>query len=511
MPRDFDINRGGGLDGVPGADEAAHQDGGAPGQPARIRLRRPADDALGTPEGAARADRPGVGAPAGTAERRAARKEARRKAVDGGAGIDRGEGSILSRQAAPDAGPDYTYRKLRLHKSEELDPYAAGRDAQTALDPRVKRCIALGVAALVVLVAALVLPSGWFSVNMRSMTLAQWMVELQHRVAGLVSFVTFQGASYSMDFITYRYLIVALAGAALGISGAVYQGSLKNALASPTTLGVMSGCNLGRIVYVMFFMNTGIQVSGVTVSTVSSVLGDMGGLQYLWTVYGMALSALVGGIAVVTLVILVATLAGKGRMSGVVMVIAGQVVTSVISAGVSLAQYYYTETGDARAEILRNLQVQSFTNTFRALDVALVGIPVVICVALVLAQRSKLNLLAFKDEEARSMGLSTARARWVTVIACTALTGVIVAFCGQIGMVGFMVPHLVRRIVGPDFKYLVPASAFAGAAFLVLAYFATSLFEADTSVFGVYTSIIGGLVFLIIAVKQRGRGRGDWM
>lgn len=494
--------------GVPGQGAAA----AVPGQEvsARRRVRRPSDDALGISELA----------DAGAASQRAREKAAREKTVASGVGISSGEGAILgsesARKRARDEvaiGPDYTYKRLRLHKGDELNPYAAARDAQTAMDPRMVRCVALGVVVAVALLAAILLPSGWFSYNMRSMHLAQWMSELQNRVAGFFSLITFQGAGYGMDFVTFRYLIVAIAGAALGISGAVYQGSLKNALASPTTLGVMTGCNLGRILYVLLFMDTSVQLSMLHVSEIAATFDAMSPLEYLWTVYGMAICAVICGFAVVAVVVMIATVAGRGRVSSVVMVIAGQVIATAIGSGVSLVQYYLMQTGDtATAELLGQLQVQAFSSTFRALDVVLVGVPVAMGVFIIMTQRTKLNLLAFSDDEARSMGLSTQRSRWIMVITCTALTGVIVAFCGQIGMVGFLVPHLVRRIVGPDFKYLVPASALTGAAFLVITYFAASLFEASMlSSFGVYVSLLGGIVFLVIAVKQRGNTRGDWL
>lgn len=438
------------------------------------------------------------------------RDRARREGAS--ANLSRGEGSILSGGPVVDAGPDYTYRRVRLRRRDEVNPYADARDEQTGADPRLKRTVALGVACLLVLLAAVVLPSGWFSANMRGTTLAQWLVYLQQRVAGLVSLVTFQGGDYGMDFVCCRYLVVALAGAALGISGAVFQGSLKNALASPSTLGVMTGCNLGKIVYVLFFLNASFQMGGSTISAVRAQFAQMGALEYVWNVYGMALCALAGGFAVVSVVVLVATVAGRGRVSNVVMVITGQVLATVIGAAVSLMQYYFTETGDARAELIRNLQVETFSNTFRPLDVALVGIPVAVGLVIVLTRCSKLNLLAFSDEEARSMGLATRRARWVMVLTCTALTGVVVAFCGQVGMVGFVVPHLARRVVGPDFKYLVPASALLGAAFVVGAYFVASLFsEGLLASLGVFTSVIGGVVFLVIAVRQKGRSHGDWV
>lgn len=402
-------------------------------------------------------------------------------------------------------------------------PAGAGGGAGLPLDARAvrereassapaRRTLAIGVVALVLLVLAVVLPTGLLTANAHGMTLAQWAGELRRRVEGLVSLATFQGASYSMDFVLCRYLVVALAGGALAISGAVYQGSLKNALASPSTLGVMTGCNLGRILYVLLFANaSGLVLSGVTISDVSAAFEGLGPLRYLAAVYGMALCSLACGFAVVALVLGVSTVAGHGRTSSVVMVVVGQVVASVIGAVVGLVQYYFTYTGDYRAELLRTLQVESFTNTFRPVDVLLVGVPVGLCLAVVMAQRSRLNLLAMREEEARSMGVSTRRSRWLTVGACTALTAVVVAFCGQVGMVGFVVPHLARRIVGPDQRYLVPASGLAGAAFLVAAYYLTTLFGASAqSTLGVFVSIFGGVVFLVVAVKQRGRGNGDW-
>lgn len=400
---------------------------------------------------------------------------------------------------------------IRL-KDAQAVPNPDGAAANKGADARAARCAALAVGLVVLLVVVLVLPTGWFSANSARMTLSQWMLELERRVEGLVSLVTLQGGAYGMDFITWRYLIVAIAGAGLGISGAVYQGSLKNALASPSTLGVLTGCNLGRMLYVLLFMNTTLQVSGLRVSQVGDALAQMGALQYLWTVYGMALCALVCGTAVVALVVGVSTLAGAGRVSNVAMIVVGQVVAGVIGAGTSLAQYYFTQTGDPRAEVLRSLQVETFGTTFRALDVVLVGVPVALCAAVVVWQRRKLDLLSFGDDEARSMGLSIQRTRWSAVIACTVLTGVVVSFCGPVGMAGFMVPHLVRRIVGPGASYMVCASGLVGAGFLVGAYFLTSLFGPDAlAAFGVFTSLIGAVVFMVIALKQRGSARGDWI
>jgi iron complex transport system permease protein len=390
----------------------------------------------------------------------------------------------------------------------------AGRRGREPLDPRAVRCAWLGVATLVLLLAALVLPSGWFSVNMRSTTLAQWMVMVQQRVAGLVSMLTLRGATYSVDAVTWRYLVVALAGAALAVSGAVFQGSTRNGLASPSTLGVITGCNLGRIVFVVFFANTsGLVLSGITTSQASEALSGMGLASYVTSVYGMALCSLAGGMLVVAAVLGIATAAGRGRPSGVTMVIAGQVISGAISAVLGLVQYYFTLTGDGRAEELRVLSVETFTYSFRGLDVLLVALPIAACLALLMTRRGALDALAFGDEQASSMGVSARATRRLTVGACAVMTGVVVAFCGQIGMIGFMIPHLARRVVGPSQRYLMPASALMGAGFLTLAYFVTSLFESGTTDgLGMYVSALGGVAFLVMVIVQRRRGHGsDWI
>ncbi|MBM6998772.1 iron ABC transporter permease [bacterium] len=390
----------------------------------------------------------------------------------------------------------------------------AGATGREPLDPRAARCVWLGVAMLLLVLTAIVLPSGWFSMNMRATTLAQWALMLRQRVAGLVSFVTLQGATYSMDAVTWRYVVVALAGAALATAGAVFQGATRNGLASPSTLGVITGCSLGRIVFVLCFANTsGIVLSGITASQARESLEGLGGVAYVTSVYGMALCSLAGGLLVVVAVLGIATAAGRGRPSGVTMVIAGQVIAGTISAVLGLVQYVFTLTGDGRAELLRTLSVQTFTYTFRGLDALLVSLPILACLALLMTRRGALDALAFGDEQASSMGVSARATRRVAVGACTVMTGVVVAFCGQIGMVGFMIPHLARRVVGPSQRYLMPASALMGAGLLTLAYFVTTLFESGaTDSLGAFVSAVGGVAFLVMVIVQRRRGHGaDWI
>ena len=441
-----------------------------------------------------------------------ARQKKKREKVKDETGIMQGqEGALFSDRKGIDVGPDYTYSKMRLRKSENINPYADERDKQTKMDRRVKVCILLGIATLVALVIAIVVPNAIFSVNMRGVSMSEWVEEIQHRVGGFFSLVTFQGADYSMDFITFRFIIIALAGAALAISGAAYQGSLKNALASPTTLGVMQGANMGRIVYVLLFATSFQYTAGGHVSDITEWYASLSFGEYMMSMYGSSLCCLAGSAVVVVSVLAIASVSGKGRMSNAIMVVAGQVIATAIGAGVGLAQYYLTETGDTRLQILQSLQTESFSGVYRLQDIVLIGIPLIICIVAILMMSSRMNLLSFSHDEARSMGLDVNKLRWGMVAACTVLTAVVVAFCGQVGMIGFLIPHLVRRVVGPDFKYLIPASGLAGAAFLVFAEFALSQFDTGLLTnLGVFTSLLGGCVFLYTAIFRREEAQNAW-
>ena len=115
------------------------------------------------------------------------------------------------------------------------------------------------------------------------------------------------------------------------------------------------------------------------------------------------------------------------------------------------------------------------------------------------------------------MGLSPERTRWLMVGICTFITAIIISFCGNIAFVGFSVPLIVRRYVGPDFNYLIPASAVAGTAFLLLTQMITNLdifamfgLNFPTSV-SMLTSLIGAIVFAVVTLSQRGSRNVDWL
>ena len=147
------------------------------------------------------------------------------------------------------------------------------------------------------------------------------------------------------------------------------------------------------------------------------------------------------------------------------------------------------------------------------MSVAVFAVPLIACMVVIVLMAPRLTLLAFNDEEARSMGISTATTRNVMVAICTVMTALVVSFCGAVGFVGFMVPHIARKVIGPDFRFLLPACALLGAAMVCVTFYISELgipWIANGST-GVITSIVGCAAFLVMALKNRGAASGDWL
>jgi iron complex transport system permease protein len=237
-------------------------------------------------------------------------------------------------------------------------------------------------------------------------------------------------------------------------------------------------------------------------------------LDYLSSNYSLSLLSFVGCILVVAIVVTTMRLAGRGTTSPIFMIITGQVIGSVMGAVSNTIRYYYLASNpySAKSELLTNLQIASFYRTYTWIDLVAVGVPLVITFLVVMALRRRMNLLAFSEGEARTMGVDTGKMQMLVVGLCTLLTAIIVSFCGQIGFVGFLVPHLARRLVGPHFSYLLPAATVIGAIFVLAAYtiVLTTVGSSYETMVGMYFSIGGAIVFLATALRGKGGARGQF-
>lgn len=377
---------------------------------------------------------------------------------------------------------------------------------------RFHRTIAIvGVAAVLILLAAILSPTGLFknysTIDTGVGFLDQLMTNVRDFTATLAG--TGTGGFYVMTI--GRYVTAFVAGAALGICGAVYQGSFRNPLASPSTLGVVSGCEMGAVVFFLALSPDLLASSVGNISQVADALAGMNPLEWVWAVYGRVICAVIGGLVVVGTALLCSRLMGSGNVSNVVLVVIGQVFTLVIASVVDTLRYYYTRSGNLDlANLIQIAESSPFDNVLNFTDMAIVCIPITFGVVLLLLFRSRLNALAFGDDEARALGVNVDALRCGVVVLCTVVTGIAVGFCGPVVFVGFVAPHVARRAVGSDFRFLVPVSMFVGAIFLTLALFVTNQFDIDLQQgVNLITSIIGCVVFLIVVFTNKG-GTHAW-
>ena len=404
---------------------------------------------------------------------------------------------------------------VELHHRERFEPQEQALGSRMRISKQARIIIRLSLALVLVFLAVMVLPDYMFDANNQHLSLAWVISMMQRRVTNITMAITGQGVYGGIDFIFNRYVIVALAGAALAVSGAAYQGSLKNQLASPSTLGVMSGAQLGSVLLVVLsplVPALTYTMSGSTLSEVSgSLFGGMGLFEYILATSQRSLFCLAGSAVVVCCVLTISRLAGQGRSSRVAMVIAGQIIAGCISSFVVITRMFLQTYGTSdQIDAISVTMAGGFGETFTLIHVILIGVPIGVCLVIIFALRNRLNLLAFNEEEARSMGISTSRLRVALIACCTILTAVVVAFCGSIGYVGFLIPHLARRLVGPDFKYLLPASALLGSLFLLVVFFAYTNVTIPSGSISMITTTLGAIAFVIVLFRQRQVGNAGW-
>ncbi|MDT9592738.1 iron chelate uptake ABC transporter family permease subunit [Nocardioides zeae] len=276
-----------------------------------------------------------------------------------------------------------------------------------------------------------------------------------------------------------RVVMTAVVGAALATAGALMQGVFGNPLAEPSVVGVSAGAAVAAAAVIVFSLD---------------FLGP-------WTI---AACAFAGGLVTTLLVYVMAR--DNGRTEVVTLVLTGIAINAVANAG--LAFLLFLADTSSREEIvfwtLGSFNGSRWAEVQVALPIAAVGVGL----SLLLARQ--LDLLALGDRAARHVGVDVERLRLVCIGLVALLTAVGVAFCGVIAFVGLVVPHLIRLVAGPGHRLLVPASALAGAALLVLAdlWARTAITSADLPI-GMLTSLIGGPFFFWLLRRAR-RTAGGW-
>ncbi len=264
-----------------------------------------------------------------------------------------------------------------------------------------------------------------------------------------------------------------IAGAALSLCGMALQAMFKNPLATPFTLGISSGAALGTAIYIISALPAAIM--GISTITVASFTGAIGACML---VYGL-------------------TRAAKG-FSVATMLLAGVVVNFFFSSIILLLQYMsdFTESFRIIHWLMGSINVTGFKTVLNMLIFTAGGS------VIIWRLRNELNLMTISDEIAITRGVNLQKIRKILLLSTSIMVAGVVAFCGPIGFVGLIAPHICRLLVGADHKRLAPASMLFGAAFLGICdtIARTIITDAEIPV-GVVTALLGGPFFVWLLIK----------
>jgi len=279
-----------------------------------------------------------------------------------------------------------------------------------------------------------------------------------------------------------RILLAILTGISLAVAGAVMQGLLRNPLVSPFTLGLSSAASFGAAIAI---------VIGPAV---------LGGLLAIGSNSFIIIMAFVFGWLSMLLVYAISRARGINQAT---LVLSGVVIGYIFSAGITALQYISSN------EKLRDLMVWLMGGMWGASwGAVLLLVPLTLIPFFLLERMSwDLNALSAGDDVAKNLGINVNRLRLSGLMISTFAASCCLAFTGVIGFIGLMAPHICRMLIGNDHRYLIPCAGLLGAAILLVSDTAARTILSPVEIpVGVIMYVLGGIFFLFLIMRARGRG-----
>lgn len=342
-----------------------------------------------------------------------------------------------------------------------------------------KNKTAFFVVLLLLLAVAIALSLGWGQVSIPVYSLAG-VIGKQLNIPGLSELtVTPEQTAVVWHIRLPRTLVGLLAGAGLGVSGAVMQGVFCNPLADPGIIGVSSGAALGAVIAIML---------GLT-----SV-----------SMFYMPLFALLGAVLAVAMTLSLAL--RQGKIPVMPLLLSGVAVSMFMSA---MTSGFLTFMNEYRLReflfwIVGGLDYRRWEHVYLAVG------PVVIGIILLCFLARHLNILILGEQEAKSVGVSVLKLRLLLIFVAAITTATAVCVSGTIGFVGLVVPHIMRILLGPEHRTLLPACALTGALFLIGCDTLGRLLISPAEIrVGILTALIGAPYFLYLLRRAHKEG-GSW-
>ena len=272
-----------------------------------------------------------------------------------------------------------------------------------------------------------------------------------------------------------RVILAAMAGGALAMAGVIFQALLRDALATPFTLGVQSGAALGAVVAICFGWRS------------------WGPFPAVW------LAAFAG--AAITITVVVSIAAEGHRMSSFTLLLTGVTINSICMAAILFLHYTagFTQSFEIVRWLMGSIDSLEYT-TLAFLSLGIFG-----SLALAMVKSNEFNVLSVGEEWAATRGVNLTSLMLIAYLLGSFVTASVTAFTGPIGFIGLLVPHAMRLVVGADHRVLIPTSFCAGGGFLVLSdtLARTAMAPAEIPV-GVITALLGGPFFIWLLRSRRG-------
>ena len=271
-----------------------------------------------------------------------------------------------------------------------------------------------------------------------------------------------------------RIIVAAIVGAGLAISGARLQSLFRNPLADPSIIGISAGAALSVAVTIVIF------------GTTNTIFG----------IYGMSVFAFLGALITAWIVFNIAKAAGHNSLTYILL--AGIAINAIAGAGTGFLSFI---SNDEQLRSLAFWSMGSFSGSMW--NSTIVALTIITPASFLLYKYSmQINLFLLGEDEAKYLGVNTETLKKRVVILVTLITGSAVAVSGIIGFVGLVVPHLLRLVFGSDNRFIIPASAVAGAILLLASdSFARTVMIPSEMPVGIITSLIGGPYFLYLLIK----------
>jgi len=279
-------------------------------------------------------------------------------------------------------------------------------------------------------------------------------------------------ATIVMDIRLPRVILAGLVGAALAMAGATYQGLFRNPLADPYLIGVAQGASLGAVIG--FLLPTG--RLGTQIVPLLAFLGAVAGT------------------------VIVYSLARVGKtMPMTTLILAGVAVGALLG---SIVSFLIINSGDRLHGIvfwlMGSFSLAEWSEVRLVLPYLIAGMGLLILYA------RPLNIMQLDEEQAQQLGINVEQLKIILLAAATLITAAAVSFVGTIGFVGIIIPHAVRLLWGPDYRYLLPFSIFSGAIFLIAAdLLARTVFAPEEIPIGVITALCGAPFFLYLLRRKK--------